>query len=154
MLAIQLDRLSAEEQQVLEVGSVVGKGFALRRRSRASEFSAAAVAAGLGDDVVRIDERCAALARRSQLLDPRGEQTWPDGTVAGCYGFVHALYQEVLYSRLTAARRVYLPMVRHPLAVARAMAYATSCRHTPRRRAAWTTKTSSISASSASVHAE
>lgn len=97
MLETQLDRLSPEEQRVLEVGSVAGV-----------EFSAAAVAAGLEDDVMRIDERCAALVRRSQLLRSCGEQIWPDGMVAGCYGFVHALYQEVLYSRLTAARRVYL----------------------------------------------
>jgi predicted ATPase len=97
MLETQLDRLRPEERQLLEVGSVAGVAF-----------SAAAVAAGLDDDVIRIDEQCAAVTRRSQWLQPYGEQTWPDGTVAGCYGFVHALYQEVLYNRLTAARRVYL----------------------------------------------
>ena len=31
--------------------------------------------------------------------------TWPDGTISGCYGFRHALYQEVLYQRLGASRR-------------------------------------------------
>jgi DNA-binding winged helix-turn-helix (wHTH) protein/predicted ATPase len=97
MIEAQLDRLSPEEQQVLEVGSVAGV-----------EFSAAAVAAGCADDVMRSDERCAALVRRSQLLRLCGEQVWPDGTVAGCYAFVHALYHEVLYSRLTVARRVAL----------------------------------------------
>jgi predicted ATPase len=97
MLETQLDRLRSEERRVLEVGSVAGV-----------EFSAAAVAAGLEDDVIRIDEQCAAVERRSQWLRSCGEQDWPDGTVAGCYGFVHALYQEVLYSRLTAARRVSL----------------------------------------------
>ena len=97
MIEMQLDRLSPEEQRVLEVGSVAGV-----------EFSAAAVASGLEDDVMRIDEECAALVRRSGLLRSRGEQAWPDGTVTGRYSFVHALYQEVLYSRLTAARRVYL----------------------------------------------
>jgi len=97
ILETRLDRLRPEEQRVLEVGSAVG-----------IEFSAATVAAGLEDDVMQIDEQCAALVRRSQLLRPCGEQIWPDGTVAGAYGFAHALYQEVLYSRLTAARRVYL----------------------------------------------
>ena len=97
MLETQLERLRPEEQRVLEVGSVAGV-----------EFSAAAVAAGLDEDVIRIDEQCAAVERRSRWLRSCGEQTWPDGTVAGCYGFVHALYQEVLYSRLTATRRVYL----------------------------------------------
>jgi predicted ATPase len=97
MIETQLDRLTPQEARVLEVGSVAG-----------IEFSAAAVAAGLRDTVVRTDDRCAAVMRRSQLLRSRGEQVWPDGTVTGCYGFAHALYQEVLYSRLTPARRVYL----------------------------------------------
>lgn len=97
MIEMQIDRLSPEAQRVLEVGSVAG-----------AEFSAAAVAAGLEDGVMQIDERCAALVRRRQLLRSSGEQSWPDATVAGRYNFVHALYQEVLYGRLTAARRVYL----------------------------------------------
>ena len=37
-----------------------------------------------------------------------GTVIWPDGTVAGCYGFVHALYQQVLYQRVSAAQRVRL----------------------------------------------
>jgi len=97
MLEAQFDRLRPEERRVLAVGSVAGV-----------EFSAATVAAGLEDDVIRIEEQCATVERRTQWLRSCGEQTWPDGTVAGRYGFVHALYQEVLYSRLTAARRVYL----------------------------------------------
>ena len=78
------------------------------RRGAGVEFSAATVAAGLAANVMQVDEQCATLVRRSQFLYARGEQTWPDGTVAGCYGFTHALYHEVLYRRLTAARRVYL----------------------------------------------
>jgi predicted ATPase len=34
--------------------------------------------------------------------------TWPDGTVATHYAFVHALYQQVVYQRLGAGRRVRL----------------------------------------------
>jgi hypothetical protein len=49
---------------------------------------------------------------------------------------------------------VLRPSERHPLAVARAMANATSCCPTPRRRASRTTKTSSSSASSANIQAE
>src|SRR5262249_40228956 len=37
-----------------------------------------------------------------------GEEVWPDGTVAGRYWFTHALYREVAYHRLPAARRVQL----------------------------------------------
>jgi predicted ATPase len=94
MLEQYLDRLSPMEQQVLEVGSVAG-----------ITFSAAAVAAGLVHEVVQVEECCAGLARRRQWLEACGEHSWPDETVAGAYRFTHALYQEVAYTRLTAARR-------------------------------------------------
>jgi tetratricopeptide (TPR) repeat protein len=71
-------------------------------------FSAAAVAAGLAQETERVDDGCTALARREQFLRASGEQTWPDGTVAGGYRFVHALYQQVLYNRVSAARRIRL----------------------------------------------
>jgi predicted ATPase len=97
MIDMQLDWLSAEEQRVLEAASVAGV-----------EFSAAAVAAGLAQEAEYVDDWCTSLARRGQFLRASGEQTWPDGTVAGCYNFVHALYQQVLYQRVSAAQRVRL----------------------------------------------
>jgi len=69
------------------------------------EFSAAAVAAGVEAEVGEVEEQCAELARREQFLRSHGAEEWPDGTVATRYGFLHALYQEVLYHRLTARRR-------------------------------------------------
>jgi tetratricopeptide (TPR) repeat protein len=97
MLEQQLERLSPVEQRVLELGSVAG-----------ATFSAAAVAAGLGHEVVEVEEWCAGLARRRQWLEACGEQVWPDGTVAGGYRFMHALYQEVTYHQLPTARRAQL----------------------------------------------
>jgi predicted ATPase len=97
MIDMQLDWLSAEEQEMLEVASVAGV-----------EFSAAAVAAGLGQEAECVDNCCTSLARRGQFLRASGERTWPDGTVAGSYRFVHALYQQVLYHRVSAAQRVRL----------------------------------------------
>jgi predicted ATPase len=97
MIDRQLDRLSAEEQQVLEAASVAGV-----------EFLAAAVAAGLAQETEYVDDWCTSLARRGQFLRASGEQTWPDGTVSGGYRFVHALYQQMLYQRLSAAQRVRL----------------------------------------------
>jgi predicted ATPase len=97
MLEQQLERLSPREQQVLEAGSVAG-----------ATFSAAAVAAGLAHEVVEVEDWCTGLVRRQQWLEACGEQVWPDGTVAGNYRFLHALYQEVAYQRLPAARRVQL----------------------------------------------
>jgi predicted ATPase len=97
MIEKQIGRLSLEEQRVLEVGSVAGM-----------EFSAAAVAAGLEEEVVKVEERCKGLVRRGQFLRSRGVSEWSDGTVAARYGFIHSLYQEVLYQGVTAAQRVRL----------------------------------------------
>jgi DNA-binding winged helix-turn-helix (wHTH) protein/predicted ATPase len=97
MLVQQLARLSMEEQRVLEAASVAGV-----------EFSAAAVAVGLELDVVEAETRCEGLARQQQWLRAIGSDTWPDGTVAGRYAFIHALYQHVVWQRVTAARHIHL----------------------------------------------
>jgi predicted ATPase len=94
MIEQQIERLSPADQRILEVASVAGV-----------EFSAAAVAAGVGAAVEEVEERCVALARRGQFVQASGTAEWPDGTVATRYSFLHALYQEVLYDRLTAGRR-------------------------------------------------
>lgn len=94
MLSKRIDRLSHDEQRVLEAASVVGV-----------EFSTAAVAAGLAVDVVQVEEWCEDLARHNQFLRPSGVGEWPDGTVAAQYAFTHALYRHALYQRVTGARR-------------------------------------------------
>jgi DNA-binding winged helix-turn-helix (wHTH) protein/predicted ATPase len=94
MIERWVDRLGPDQQRILEVGSVAGH-----------DFSAAAVAAGLSQDVTKVDEACRRLARRGQLLRANGETSWPDGTAAGQYAFVHALYHETLYLRVAPARR-------------------------------------------------
>jgi predicted ATPase len=35
-------------------------------------------------------------------------EEWSDGTIASCYGFIHDLYQEVLYHRVPAGGRARL----------------------------------------------
>lgn len=90
----RIERLRPEIQRLLEVASVAG-----------AEFSAAAVAAGIEIKVDGIEEQCEELVRREHFLRASGTAEWPDGTVAARYGFLHALYQEVLYHRLTARRR-------------------------------------------------
>jgi len=97
MLTQQLDRLTATEQRLLEAASAAGV-----------IFTAAAVAAGLDEDVVTVEEQCEGLARRQQFLRVAGMAEWPDGTVSGRYEFIHALYHNVVYQRLAAARRVRL----------------------------------------------
>jgi len=95
MIERQLEGLSEEEQRVLEAASVVGR-----------EFSTAAVAAALGKGVEEVEERCEKLTRRGQFLWAIGISEWPDGTVAARYCFIHSLYHNVLYDRITTARRM------------------------------------------------
>jgi predicted ATPase/DNA-binding winged helix-turn-helix (wHTH) protein len=97
MIEAQLDGCSPEEQRLLAAASVEG-----------AEFSAAAVAAGIQAGVAEVEERCATLARRGQFVQARGVEEWPDGTVAGRYGFRHALYQQVVYDRLQPGLRFQL----------------------------------------------
>jgi DNA-binding winged helix-turn-helix (wHTH) protein/predicted ATPase len=96
MVEEQVERLAAPEQAMLAVGCVAG-----------AEFSAA-VARADGIDVRAGEESCATLARRGQFLRAVGVTEWPDGTVAGRYAFVHALYRNVLYARVSLGHRVGL----------------------------------------------
>ncbi|MGH8570845.1 MAG: transcriptional regulator, partial [Gammaproteobacteria bacterium] len=91
----RIDALGKAEQRLLAVASTAGE-----------EWSAALVAAALDMDSVAADECCEVLAERGQMIAQAGITEWPDGTVAGRYRFLHALYQEVLYQRLAAAQRV------------------------------------------------
>ena len=97
MIERQLEALPSEVQNVLESAAVAG-----------AEFSVAAVAAALEADPEDVDERCEALAWQGQLLRSTGMEEWPDGTLAGRYRFVHALYQNVLYDRIAEPRRIRL----------------------------------------------
>ena len=94
MIENQFEQLSPEDQRLLEAGSVVGV-----------EFSAAAVAAVLEADPVAVEERCDGLARQPRFLRGAGTATWPDGTDTGRYGFLHSLYQGVVYRRLAPGAR-------------------------------------------------
>jgi len=90
----QITRISPDERKVLEAASVAG-----------AEFSAAAVAVAVETTIEVVEEQCTELARREQFLRTSGTTEWPDGTVTAHYSFLHALYQDVLYERLTARRR-------------------------------------------------
>jgi len=97
LIAQQYDGLSPAAQAVLEAASVVGAAFAV-----------AAVAAGLERAVEPVEAQCEALVQRGQLVPGGGAEAWPDGTVSGRYGFVHALYQQVVYERLPVGRQMQL----------------------------------------------
>jgi predicted ATPase len=95
MILRQFDHLLPVEQRVLEVASVAG-----------AAFSTAAIAAGLEGDITEVESFCSRLVQQGRFLRAHGVSEWPDGTVAEHYGFLHALYQEVIYERLPAGRRI------------------------------------------------
>jgi predicted ATPase len=97
MIERNLERLRPEEQAVLEGASVAG-----------AEFSAAAVAAALERPQNEIEAYFKRLSRREQFVSEQGPIVWPDGTVAAGFRFHHALYQEVLYGRLSVGYQVQL----------------------------------------------
>jgi DNA-binding winged helix-turn-helix (wHTH) protein/predicted ATPase len=97
LIDLQLARLGASEREMLEVASVAGEGF-----------SAAAIAAALGEHTEALESVGAGLVRRALFLESAGSETWPDGTFASRYAFRHALYRATLYERLPAARRARL----------------------------------------------
>jgi predicted ATPase len=94
LLERQLEQLTTADQVLLAAASVAGM-----------EFAVAAVAAVLAESVEDVEARCAVLTRRGQFLRGCGADAWPDGTVATRYGFLHALYREILYERVPSGRR-------------------------------------------------
>jgi predicted ATPase len=97
MIERNLQRLSQDEQRILEATSVAG-----------AEFSAAAIAAALQQPATEIEACCTALARSEQFVATQGIKTWPDGTVAANIRFHHSLYREALYDRVPPGHRVEL----------------------------------------------
>jgi predicted ATPase len=97
MITHQMDRLTEEERQLLEVASVAG-----------SEFAAALVAAGLSRDTLETERMLETLARKDRTLVASRAVEWPDGTYSGSYAFHHILYQNVLYQGLTPGRRAQI----------------------------------------------
>lgn len=89
--------LSVEERQILEAASVEG-----------GEFSTVTIGAAVEKDAVEVEEYCATLVRSGQFIQERETLQWPDGTITVRYGFVHSLYQEVLYNQLTPGKRAQL----------------------------------------------
>ena len=91
----QLERVSPEEKRVLEAAAVAG-----------TEFSVASVAAALkSGDIETCEDVCAVLSARAQFIQTRGSARWPDGTYTSRYGFIHALYQNVIYFAVPAGKR-------------------------------------------------
>ncbi|HZD49699.1 MAG TPA: hypothetical protein VE178_13235, partial [Silvibacterium sp.] len=94
VIELRLDRLSDQDRTLLEAGSISG-----------TIFPAWAAAAVLDRNLDEVEEAYAALIRRVRLLSIAGQDELPDGSRSTFYVFAHALYREVLYTRMPAARR-------------------------------------------------
>jgi predicted ATPase len=95
----QVGELAEADRHLLEVAAAIGV-----------EFSAEAVVAGAAYDQAQVDaaeieRRLSDLAANTGLVVEEEVAEWPDGTLTGQFRFLHALYQELLYSHLPPARR-------------------------------------------------
>ena len=90
-----LERLPQESQEMLRHASVCGR-----------EFLSVIVARLLEEDEATVEERLRHLSQVTRLVEERGEEELPDGTLATRYRFAHGLYQSVLYQDLVPSRRV------------------------------------------------
>ncbi|MFN2578978.1 MAG: serine/threonine-protein kinase PknK [Pyrinomonadaceae bacterium] len=97
MISKKIDGLGAEQRRTLQYASVEG-----------TEFLSTVVAALLDVDEVDLEEQLADLQKTHRLIEVRGEEDLPDGSLATRYRFSHALYQNFLYADLVAKRRVML----------------------------------------------
>ncbi len=94
MLELGIEGLTAEEQALLEAGSLMDVAF-----------PAWAVAAALAKDALETEEACDALAQRLYFVRRVGLDELPNGGRSTFYVFTHGLYREVLYQRQSSARR-------------------------------------------------
>lgn len=90
----QIERLSTEEQTILESASVAGV-----------TFSPAIIAPAADSEVQHVEDLCHHLARRMHVIRSSGTELLASGAISSRYEFVHALYREVLYERQAPGRR-------------------------------------------------
>jgi DNA-binding winged helix-turn-helix (wHTH) protein/tetratricopeptide (TPR) repeat protein len=94
LVAQKAEGLGPDERAVLAAASVAGV-----------EFDALVVAAGSDLPVEAVERICGGLAARGQLVCTAGTVSWPDGSFAGTYEFLHGLFQTVIYQQLAPADR-------------------------------------------------
>lgn len=94
MVEAQIDRLSEEEQWVLDTASVAGVTFSSDVVTSATDY-----------DFQRVEGICHNLARGNHVVRPAGFQEFPNQSRSSRYEFIHVLYREVLYDRQAPGRR-------------------------------------------------
>ncbi len=72
------------------------------------EFLSSVVARLLDTEQLLVEEGLVSLAQNHRLIRVHGEEELPDGALVTRYAFAHALYQNVFYEEIVAARRTQL----------------------------------------------
>ena len=103
MINQQVEQLDLECQTLLEAASIASEPGGI-----AVQFTLAEVTAALGLDELVAESCLESLVRNGHFLHSFGVTEWPDGTFSSDYEFTHALYQSVLYERVSAVRKVQL----------------------------------------------
>jgi predicted ATPase len=99
MIELQIERLSKEEQRVLEIASVAGVSFTANLNALGTTF-----------DGEMFESVCEDLSRRQLMVRRTASNQFSGGMMSECYEFAHALYREVFYRRQTPARRAKLQL--------------------------------------------
>jgi len=94
LIELEIDRLSPQEQRLLEAGSLMNIAFPVW-----------AAAAALEENPESVEQLCDDLQRRTGLVRRAGHDDLPNGTRSDFYAFAHEFYREVLYQRQTTGRR-------------------------------------------------
>ena len=97
MISKKIDALEPEQRRTLQYASVEG-----------TEFLSTVLAKLLEVDEIDLEESLAWISKSHRLIETRGEEELPDGTLATRYRFSHALYQNFLYGDLVNKRRTQL----------------------------------------------
>jgi predicted ATPase len=96
MIEKQFDHLDRLQQRTLEAAAVAG-----------TKFSTFAVAAALKDDSAEsVEAGCEKLARQNQFIQEADVRILLNGEALTRYTFIHALYQSVLYEKLSRSKRI------------------------------------------------
>jgi DNA-binding winged helix-turn-helix (wHTH) protein len=94
LIEARFERLTPEQQQVLEAASATGLYFSAATSARAADLSPQ-----IFEDV------CEELCRRSRFINQDAMQVLPNNECVRCYVFKHAIYRQVLYDRQGPTRR-------------------------------------------------
>jgi tetratricopeptide (TPR) repeat protein len=93
----KIEVLEDEDRRTLQYASIEGE-----------EFTSTVLADMLGADELALEQRLHSLDRVHRLIETRGEEELPDGSLATKYRFAHALYQNTFYEDVLSKQRASL----------------------------------------------